>query len=98
MLSGDYYSALEVVKPLKLDRSEPYLSSPSCSYVFLYNLGVNYIMLRRYKDALTMFIYMAQSIHLFSKYEGDNTKKLEKIRSLLTIAVYYKILYSIHYV
>lgn len=101
MLTGDYYSALEVVKPLKLDRSEPYLSSPTCSYIFLYNLGVNYLMLRRYKDAVKMFTYMGQSMHLFGKFEGDNTKKLDKIKALLTIAVYiyiFKIIYSIHYV
>lgn len=96
-LLGDYHACLDVLKPVDLFGDHCLFHDVfACQVQVFYHVGLSYLMLRRYKDAIKSFSQILSHIYRLTKSNtlsyvngGDQAGKMaDKMCALLAIVVH----------
>jgi len=85
-LLGDYTSALKVLETIDLNnKRSPFFQVPSAHFTLYYYMGLSYLMLRRYVDAI-------KSLSTFINRSDDGVprplnKRVDQMHGLLAVAI-----------
>eukprot|EP00915_Cephaloidophora_sp_WS-2016_P007828 GHVH01010828.1.p1 GENE.GHVH01010828.1~~GHVH01010828.1.p1 ORF type:complete len:555 (+),score=93.39 GHVH01010828.1:234-1898(+) len=89
-ISGDFYSALLVASSLPISARAFYWKIPSANASFFYHLGVAYIMLGRYIDAVKamtpLLVFVSKSSMYLGKSSSYELRTIDRMYYLMKIA------------
>ncbi|KAH8857464.1 Eukaryotic translation initiation factor 3 subunit L [Schistosoma japonicum] len=93
-LLGDYYTAIKVLKNIKLNRFEMYHEVPTCHITTGYYVGFSFMMMRSYQNAVSTLqstlSYKSRAIGLLSQRADLKeyvNKQADQMMSLLAICL-----------
>ncbi|GAB6032665.1 Eukaryotic translation initiation factor 3 subunit L [Chamberlinius hualienensis] len=93
-LLGDYYQAIKVLENIELNKKSLYSRVPACQITTYYYVGFDYMMMRRYADAIRTFsnvlLYIQRTKQMFQMrtYQNDQiNKQTEQMYTLLAICL-----------
>jgi len=93
-LLGDYYQAIKVLENIELNKKSLYSRVPACQITTYYYVGFDYLMMRRYADAIRTFsnvlLYIQRTKQMFQlrTYQCDQiNKQTEQMYTLLAICL-----------